>query len=80
MSHSSSLWMTPRNGDVNCAACNTSLPCINHDLSFSANDDIYPCPMNISQIALTQVFSVEDMTETIVADEEFRVQDEVNFY
>ena len=63
MSHSSSLWMTPRNGDVNCEACTDRPPCMNHDLTFGANLDTYPKAINISRIALTEIISMTT-TET----------------
>ena len=58
MSHSSSLWMTPRNGDVNCEACTDRPPCMNHDLTFGANFDTYSRAINISRIALTEIISL----------------------
>ena len=63
MSHSSSLWMTPRNGDVNCEACTNRPPCMNHDLTFGANFDTYSRAINISRIALTEIISMTT-TET----------------
>ena len=57
MSHSSSLWMTPRNGDVNCEACTDRPPCMNHDLTFGANFESYSRAINISRIALTEIIS-----------------------
>ena len=55
MSHSSSLWMTPRNGDVNCKACTDRPPCMNHDLTFGANFDNYSRAINVSRIAITEI-------------------------
>ena len=63
MSHSSSLWMTPRNGDVNCEACTDRSPCMNHDLTFGANFDNYSRAINVSRIALTEIISLTN-TET----------------
>ena len=57
MSHSSSLWMTPRNGDVNCEACTDRPPCMNHDLTFGANLDNYSRALNVSRIAITEIIS-----------------------
>ena len=57
MSHSSSLWMTPRNGDVNCEACTDRPPCVNHDLTFGANFDNYSRALNVSRIAITEIIS-----------------------
>ena len=57
MSHSSSLWMTPRNGDVNCKACTYRSSCVSHDLAFGANLDTYPRAINVSRIALTEIIS-----------------------
>ena len=62
MSHSSSLWMTPRNGDVNCEACTNRPPCMNHDLTFGANLETYSRAINISQIALTEIILLTTTT------------------
>ena len=64
MSHSSSLWMTPRNGDVNCEACTNRPSCVNHDLTFGANFDNYSRAINISRIALTEIIPFITLSTT----------------
>ena len=53
--------MEPRRGNVTCAACEDTIPCVNNYLTFGAYDDIDEMDIvnkMITRIALTQVFTI----------------------
>ena len=50
--------MEPRRGNVTCAACEDTIPCVNNYLTFGAYDDEIDINDNITRIALTQVFTI----------------------
>ena len=52
--------MEPRRGNVTCAACEDTIPCLNNYLTFGAYDDIVDLEQltQITRIALTQVFPI----------------------
>ena len=51
--------MEPRRGNVTCAACEDTIPCVNNYLTFGAYDDNnLVATTQITRIALTQVFKV----------------------
>ena len=49
--------MEPRRGNVTCAACEDTIPCVNNYLTFGAYDDLESTAL-ITTIALTQVFPI----------------------
>ena len=50
--------MEPRRGNVTCAACEDTIPCVNNYLTFGAYDDEVPPMTQITRIALTQIFPI----------------------
>ena len=50
--------MEPRRGNVTCAACEDTIPCVNNYLTFGAYDDTVEPMTQITRIALTQIFLI----------------------
>ena len=50
--------MEPRRGNVTCASCEDTIPCVNNYLTFGAYDHIVEPKTWITRIALTQVFPI----------------------
>ena len=49
--------MEPRRGNVTCAACEDTIPCVNNYLTFGAYDEM-DINNTITRIALTQFFTI----------------------
>ena len=50
--------MEPRRGNVTCAACEDTIPCVNNYFTFGAYDNEIEIYFKMTGIALTQVFTI----------------------